>query len=89
MEELEESELQPINLGMPVVKNVGAKWLVKMAEYVSANPQFIVNGFVRSGITGALDGTMEDDSEHVSSETDTDTPESDFEDMCNEFDTDS
>ena len=62
---------------------------MKMAEYVSANPQFIVNGFVRSGITGALDGTMEDDSEHVSREADTDTPESDFEDICYEFGIDS
>ena len=29
MEELEESELEPINLSMVVVKNVGVKWLVK------------------------------------------------------------
>ena len=27
-----------------------------MANYISANPQFIVNGFVHSGITGVLDG---------------------------------
>ena len=26
-----------------------------MAEYLSANPLFVVNGFVRSGITHALD----------------------------------
>ena len=44
---------------------------------------------MRSGVTGALDGTMEDDNEPASSEADTDTPESDFEDICNEFDTDS
>ena len=70
-----------------MVKNVGAKWLVEMSEYISDNPHFIVNSFIRSGITGALDDTVEDDSEHVSSEADTDTSESDFEDS--QFDTDS
>ena len=32
-----------------------------MAEYISDNPQFIVNRFVRSGITGAIDGAMQED----------------------------
>ena len=32
-----------------------AKWLVQMAEYFSENPQFVVNGFIRAGITSALD----------------------------------
>ena len=36
-------ELQEINLGLPVLKEVGAKWLVNMAEYIADNPQFIVN----------------------------------------------
>ena len=26
-----------------------------MTSYISCNPQFIVNGFLRAGITGALD----------------------------------
>ena len=60
---------------------------MEMVEYISDNPQFIVNSFSWSGITGALDGTMEDDSEHVSSEADTDTAKLDFDDS--EFDTDS
>ena len=34
-----------------------------MADYVCENPQFIVNGFIKSGITGALDGTHTSDSE--------------------------
>ena len=32
-----------------------------MAEYISSNPQFIVNGFVRAGICRALDGVTSDE----------------------------
>ena len=60
-EEEQAVELQPINLGLPALKNLGAKWLVEMADYISGNPQMIVNGFIRSGITGALDGEEPDD----------------------------
>lgn len=56
LENLEEAELEPINMGMPILKEIGAKWLVGMAEYISDNPQFVVNGFLRSGIAGAIDG---------------------------------
>lgn len=63
MEDLERAEIDPINLSMPVIKNIGAKWIAEMAEYISNNPQFIVNGFNRSGITGAVDGTMEESDE--------------------------
>ena len=38
-----------------------SKWLVEMAEYFEENPQ--VNGFIRSGITGALDGVDGNNSE--------------------------
>ena len=31
-----------------------------MAEYISSNPQIIVNGFVRAGICRALDGVTSD-----------------------------
>ena len=41
-------------MGMPILKEIGAKWLVEMAEYLSDNPQFIVNGFLRSGIAAAI-----------------------------------
>ena len=52
----ESVQLKPVNLGLPSLKELGAKWLVEMAEYIANNPQFIVNGFVRAGISGALDG---------------------------------
>jgi len=45
---------------MTVMKEIGAQWLVDMAEYISGNPQFIVNGFLRYGITAALDGKSHD-----------------------------
>ena len=42
-ENLEELELQPIDLGMATLKELGAKWLVNTANYISNNPHIIVN----------------------------------------------
>ena len=53
-EDVEMSTLQPIDLAMPVMKELGAEWLVEMADYIADNPQFIVNGFIRSGITAMI-----------------------------------
>ena len=39
---------------MVVMKVIGAKWLGDMANYISSNPQFIVNGFLHAGISEAL-----------------------------------
>ena len=61
---LEAAKLQPIDLGMPVMKEIGAKWLVDVADYIIDNPQFTVNGCLRSGITGAADDQMESDVTH-------------------------
>ena len=47
-----------------------------MAVHISDNPQLIVSGFLRSGITAAFDGNMDDiqeeecDSGHESSQED-------------------
>ena len=89
--ELETTDIQPRNLSMPVLKEVGAKWLVEMAEYLSDNPQFVVNGFIRSGITGALDRAMEEeeeddepdltDEESVNSTSDSELDTSDYKDI--------
>ena len=51
--DIEALQLKPISLDFPTLKEVGAKWLVDMATYICSNPQLIVNGFIRSGITGA------------------------------------
>lgn len=63
MDELESAKIEPIDLSMQAIKHINAKWLVDMAEYISSNPRFIVNGFLKSGITGAIDGVMEDTTE--------------------------
>ena len=53
--DIENAKLQSIDLGLPALKEIGAKWLVDMARYISDKPQFIVNGFIPAGIAGALD----------------------------------
>ena len=73
---IEATEIQPIDLRMSVLKEVGAQWLVEMAKYFEENPQLIVNGFIRAGITGALDGadgsTSESDPEESEKSEDSD-----------------
>ena len=32
------ADINPINLGMPTLKELGAKWLVQMSQYISDNP---------------------------------------------------
>ena len=46
---------------MAVMKEIGAKWLADMADYISNNPQFIVNGFLHAGISEALDEMTDND----------------------------
>ena len=74
----ETTTLEPISLGLPVLKELGAKWMVGMAEHFAQNPRIIVNGFVRVGITAALDHSS-DDSEDDQSDSDCTESESDFE----------
>lgn len=57
-------ELQPIDFSMASVKELSAKWLVEMSDYIANNPQFIVHGFRRCGILKAMDRChIEEDSE--------------------------
>ena len=60
LDDLEEAELTPIDLSMPVMKEASAKWFVDAAEYISDNPSLIVSGFIHSGITSAFDGNLQD-----------------------------
>ena len=78
--DVQSTDLQLISLGLLVLKELGAKWMVEMFEYFAANPQIIVNGFVKAGITGALDReyASEDQEEEDNMESET---ESDFEVM--------
>lgn len=85
---LESLDLQPINLSLASLKEVGAKWLVDMATYISNNPQMIANGFIHSGITGALDGKETDNvqrAEDVEIEVDSGDDLDEFEDNCGDL----
>lgn len=57
--DIESTDLQSINLGLPMMKELGAKWMVDMAQYLADNPWIIVNGFIKAGIIAALDGHMD------------------------------
>ena len=59
----ETAEIQPVDLSFAAVKVLSAKRLVEVGEYLSENPQFIVNGFRRAGISPALDGRSDEDLE--------------------------
>ena len=48
--------MEPVELSMAVMKEIGSKWLVDAADYISNNPHIIVNGFIHAGISSALDG---------------------------------
>jgi hypothetical protein len=89
--EMNDVELSPICLSLPILKELGAKWLVEMAEYISDNPQFITNGFRKAGIPQAIDGDDEDQSDEGSDaeslDESHDSNES-YEDMSSYYDTD-
>ena len=59
-----------------MMKELGAKWLVEVAQHFSENPQIIVIGFIKSGIAGALDSQEESANEEEGQD------ESDNEDDC-------
>ncbi len=54
-EEIELFDVQPINLSMARMKEISADWLVQTSVYLAENPLFLVNGWIKSGITNALD----------------------------------
>ena len=64
-------QLQPVKLCLASLKELGAKWSFEMAEHISSNPQFLVNGFRCAGICRALDdghGEPDKESEDSSEE---------------------
>ena len=82
--------MQAINLGLPVLKKLGVKWMVEMSEYFTANPQIIVNGLVKAGIARALhrkEAGNEQQEENSETENDFDEIESDLDsDLDNDLD---
>ena len=60
---IEDQQLQPTDLSLPLLRELGAKWIVEMAGYFANNPDIIVKGFIRSGISRTLDGVNTDEEE--------------------------
>ena len=54
---MKDLELEPLDLSLPVMRKLGANWLVDIAKYIANTPDFIVNKLLRSGISEALDET--------------------------------
>ena len=54
-----------MSLALSVLKELEAKWLVEMSEYFA---QIIVHGFLRSGISAALDGRNDNEDTEASSD---------------------
>ena len=52
--DIETTELEPIGLNLATLRELMAKWLVEMANYIAENPLIIVNGFIKAGITQLL-----------------------------------
>ena len=71
-EEIEVFNLHPIDLSMAWMKEVAADWLVQMVDYIVQNPSFLVYGFIKAGITGALDG-LDSEGKDVTDKIDEDT----------------
>ena len=87
--DIESTALQPINLGLPMMKELGAKLMVEMAQYFADNPQIIVNEFIKAGIIGALGSHMDiqDEPENDSTnDIDSEDNESDQDDTGDEVD---
>ena len=55
----EEMCLQSVNMSFPVMKELSAKWLVGMFDYIQENPNLVMNGFVHAGISTAFDGYID------------------------------
>ena len=52
---VEEVDLEANDLPLPLLRELGDRWLVEMFPYIEDNSQFILNGFARARIIGVLD----------------------------------
>ena len=46
--ESDSPDIELVNLGLPMLKDLEVKELVQMTEYFSENPQLVVNEFVQA-----------------------------------------
>ena len=68
------------------MKELGAVWLEEMYEYICDNPQFIVKGFLQSGIPQALNSTLDIGSD-ISADPNDDNNDSDEAEDSEDLDT--
>ena len=81
--DIDDISIEPVDLTMAVIKEVSASWLVEMWDYISANPQFTVNGFLCAGISKPLD---EDNTDTEVTDNTTDTSDEDeTDDACVDY----
>ena len=67
------------------MKAITGQWLVEMYDYISKNPEFIVNAFLYSGISKALDGISDDDLPQLdTNDNDNETTRDSFDESGNE-----
>ena len=50
----EEQPIALVDLGLSVVKPVGAKWMIELYDYFKAKPEIILSGFKGAGIVDYL-----------------------------------
>ncbi len=81
--DMDNVELTPIDLKLGSLKELGARWMIEMVDYIEENPDFIVNGFIKAGILSALNGKFPDDEAAVNSD---DSEDDDSEDDDSEDD---
>ncbi len=63
--------IQPVDLSLPCLRELGAKWLVEISDYLIDNPSIIVNSWLKAGILQAIDGCqlmVSEEDEYGSSE---------------------
>ena len=48
--QVDHSSTVPIDFKMAIVKPLGAKWMIKLYDYMKGNPDIITNGFRKAGI---------------------------------------
>ena len=53
-------ELVPVNSTFVEMKHLGAKRIMRMFEYISDNPHYVINDFIASGITNTVSDALKD-----------------------------
>ena len=57
------NEIEPIKYPLPLMRELGAEWLMSMFEHIRDNPHIVANGFLKAGIPQALSSNGEEDSD--------------------------